>query len=239
MDLSSLKNLLQTTSDRANKILLVLGTFEKPCAIKDIKIRSHEAGLKIPKNWNLSSLLARTAGLAINTPNGWELTAKGKQHLISLGAKSATPEVHQIATNARKELIRVSDQQTRDFVEEAIQCFEAGFHRSAVIMSWLAAIHILQLNVVQNHLSAFNREAAAKHKGWRTAKTSDDLGQIKETEFLDRLVNIGVLQKNISKELKNCLDRRNACGHPNSYQLGQSTVSHHLEILLLNVFTRF
>jgi len=43
----------------------------------------------------------------------------------------------------------------------------------------------------------------------------------------------------VKAELKQCLDRRNGCGHPNSLKIGPNTVAHHLEILLLNVFNKF
>ena len=62
---------------------------------------------------------------------------------------------------------------------------------------------------------------------------------MREADFLDRLVAISVLGKNVKEELKECLDRRNACGHPNSYKIGANTVAHHIEILLLNVFKKF
>ncbi len=74
---------------------------------------------------------------------------------------------------------------------------------------------------------------------WKAAKTPDDLGRMGEAEFLDRLAAISVLSKNVKTELKNCLDRRNGCGHPNSLKLGANTVAHHIEILLLNVFKKF
>jgi hypothetical protein len=62
---------------------------------------------------------------------------------------------------------------------------------------------------------------------------------MKEGEFLDRLVAISLIGKNVKAELKQCLDRRNGCGHPNSLKIGPATVAHHLEILLLNVFQPF
>jgi hypothetical protein len=61
---------------------------------------------------------------------------------------------------------------------------------------------------------------------------------MKESDFLNRLVAIGVIGKNVKQSLKECLDRRNACGHPNSYKLGQNIAAAHIETLLLNVFSR-
>jgi hypothetical protein len=60
-----------------------------------------------------------------------------------------------------------------------------------------------------------------------------------EADFLDRIAAISVIGKNVKKELNDCLDRRNGCGHPNSLQIGANTVAHHIEILFLNVFQKF
>ena len=62
---------------------------------------------------------------------------------------------------------------------------------------------------------------------------------MKEAEFLRSLVSISMIGKNVKAELKQCLDRRNACGHPNSYKLGKNAVAAHIETLLLNVFGKF
>ena len=62
---------------------------------------------------------------------------------------------------------------------------------------------------------------------------------MKETDFLDRIVALSIVGKNVKAELKECLDRRNGCGHPNSLKIGANTVTHHIEILLLNVFKPF
>lgn len=106
-------------------------------------------------------------------------------------------------------------------------------------MSWLAAVSVLQTYVIANALNAFNTEAKRVDGKWKDAKTTDEIGRMKEVDFLDRLVGISVLGKNVKAELAECLNRRNGCGHPNSLKIGENTVAHHLEILLLNVFEPF
>jgi len=124
-------------------------------------------------------------------------------------------------------------------VEEAINCFEYRLYRVAVVSSWIAAVQVLQQPVYAHHLAAFNIEALRVDAKWKPAKTTDDFGRMKESEFLDRLVALSVIGKDIKRELVDCLDRRNGCGHPNSMKLGSNTVAHHLEILLLNIFKVF
>ena len=157
----------------------------------------------------------------------------------NLGVTRISPAAVQVATGLRAELPRIGDDDTRLFVEEAIKCYEAELYRSAIIMSWLAAVDVLHNFVHQNTLAAFNAEARRVNGGWRDAKTTDDLGRMSEAHFLDRIEAISVIGKNVKAGLKDCLDRRNGCGHPNSLQIGANTAAHHIEILLLNVFQKF
>lgn len=218
---------------------MILATFNSPCRVQDIKTRAKGAGFRLIDKWNVSSILDRSEGLAIRTPEGWEITDAGKQQLRNLGVAKISPAAVQVATDLRAELAKIKDADTRNFVEEAINCYELGFCRSAMVMSWLAAVHILHRHVVASHLKEFNKEAQRVLPKWKAAKNTDDLGLMKESDFLDRLVAISVIGKDVKRELVQCLGRRNGCGHPNSLKIRANTVAHHLEILLLNVFQPF
>jgi hypothetical protein len=239
-----LKNWLHREISNTNKALLVLSTFDRPAKIAEIRDRFKTAGLRKGSEWNLSSLLGGTKGLAINTPSGWELSDAGKQHLHTLGVGNVSPAAVQIATDLRGLLKKIMDEDTKAFVEEAVRCYEFGLYRSAVVMSWLAAMHVLKLEVLNKHLAAFNAEAHHRisqnpKKNWKTAKTTDDLGLMNEAEFLDCLAAISILGKNVKGALVTCLNTRNSCGHPNTFKLGPNVVAHHIEVLLLNVFNAY
>ena len=224
---------------RRDKLLLILSTFDAPCQVKEIVERAGEAGFKEPQKWNVSTILGRTKGLAINTPAGWEIADSGKQHLKEIGVSKMSLAAAQVAVDLRAKLANIKDENTRAFMEESIKCYEFDLYRSAIVMSWLAAVHILHRHIQQQYLYDFNQEASRIDSRWKPAKTTDDLGKMKESDFLDRIVAISVIGKNVKKELKNCLDLRNGCGHPNSMKIGANTVARHLEVLLLNVFEPF
>lgn len=234
-----LKTWLHEDLSPLDKLLLTLSTFEEPCQIRDVRSKASSAGLRIPESWNPSRTLGRTDGMAIRTPDGWEITDKGRQHLRALGVASANPIVAQVAIDLRAEMALISNEDTRAFVEEAVKCYEAGLYRSAIVMSWLAAVDVLHKEVHTSHLTAFNAEANRVDSRWRTARTTDDIGKMKEGDFLDRIVAISVIGRNVKAELKNCLDRRNGCGHPNSFRIGANIVAAHIEVLILNVFRKF
>lgn len=239
LDANALKDWLHRDLPARDKLLLALATFDKPVQLADIRSRAEEAGFKLPKKWNLSGVLGRSGGLAIRVPAGWELTEIGKNHLRNLGVESVSPAAMQVAADLRAHLDKVKNPATRAFVEEAIKCHEARLYRSAIVMSWIAAVDVLYREVVANHLATFNAEAQKANSKWKTAVNEDGLARMGEADFLDRLVPIGVIGKNVKEELAKALKLRNGCGHPNSLKTGPNMVASHLEMLLLNVFEPF
>lgn len=233
-----LKDWLHRDLGRADKLLLVLATQADPMGVSEIIRVAESAGFREPKKWNVSRILTGTRGKAIRT-SGWELTSEGKLYLRSLGVSTISPAAMQVAVDLRNHLGKVSDPQTRNFVEEAIKCHEAELYRSAIVMSWLGAVDVLQKHVLLNHLPAFNAEALRVNSKWKTAVSQDDIGKMGESDFLDRLEALSVIGKNVKAQLKGCLDLRNGCGHPNSLKVSVNKSAAHIETLLLNVFEKF
>ena len=225
LNTNDLKSLLHKQVPRQDKLLLILSTFSQPSAMKTVLSRGREAGFKIPTSWNPSLVLTRSAGLAIRTPGGWEITDAGREHLRKYETSRVSGAAAQVAHDLRAHLDHVRHADTRNFVIEAVECFEWHFYRSAVVMSWLAAVHVLHQHVYAAHLAVFNSEASRVDAKWRPAKTTDDLGRIGEADFLDRLVAISVLGKSVKDELAGCLKLRNGCGHPNSLKISTNAVA--------------
>lgn len=150
-----------------------------------------------------------------------------------------------IAHDLRDAASKISNSKVKSFLEECVSAYECDLTRSAIVMSWLAAIAVLHETIIRSHLKEFNEEAkrrlAAKNPpvDWKFAKSSDDLGAISESDLLEVLVKISVLGKPVKTELKGCLDRRNTSGHPNSAVYDKNTSAHHIEILINNVFKVF
>jgi hypothetical protein len=225
--------------NRKSQILLCLGVeVGTPKRVADIKKLAEGGGLKRAKSWNISAILSKLSGRAVRTPDGWELTEAGKSEvraLLGIGSP-----VHAVALkDLRTQSSRLKSALARPFVDEAIGCAEAGFHRAAVVLSWVGATATLYDHVVSHHINAFNTEAKRRDARWKDARNEDDLTRMKEHEFLQVLAAISILGKNVKDELEGCLKLRNGCGHPNSLQLAESRVAAHIETLVLNVFSVF
>ena len=236
-----LKQWLHKDLGKLEKILLVLATQDKPVAVAKINELAEASGFRLMGKWNVSAILGASKGKAIRT-SGWELTDSGRMHLRNLGVATISPAAMQVEVALRNHLSKITDQQTRDFVEEAIRCHEAGLYRSAIVMSWLGAVDVLQKHVHKNHLAAFNAEAtrvSSPARPWKAAVSQDDIGKIGEGDFLDRIEALSIIGKNVKAQLKGCLDLRNGCGHPNTLKVSVNKSAAHIETLLQNVFEKF
>lgn len=237
----ALKDLLSQDLSVIDKLLICLATEPvQPRQVKDIRELGSAAGWRaVKRDQNISSRLSRARKFAARTDQGWELTSAGNQHVAKIAGPLMNSPVPQVASSLRAQLVKIKDSDTQTFVEEAIVCFEARQYRAAVVLSWVGAISVLHHYVVKHKLADFNNEASRRDPRWKTAKTPDDLGLMKEDTFLDILQAISVLGKNVKQELKKGLTLRNGCGHPNSLNLAEHKVSAHIEDLILNVFAVF
>ena len=219
--------------------LAALAYLSAPSTISSVRDALTSSGLHGASNWNISRALRTAKTKAVFANGHWALTPSGKDWANGSGLYVDSVPTENAQRALRGLLTRISEPDTREFVEEAIACLEHNLRRSAVVMSWLAAVHVLKAYAFSCRRSEFDAEAKRVDPKWRPVRSLDDYGRMKESEFLDRLSAISVIGKNVKGELVECLNRRNSCGHPNSYKLGDATVAHHIETLILNVFSKF
>lgn len=230
---------------RRDAVLLIMAVdVESPKDVQEIKRLGRDAGLTEILKWNISDVLGKAKGLAIRLPQGWSLTSEGRKLVKSLDVfpEKQSARIVDTARELRGAVSKITDKDTAQFTSEAVTCFEARLYRACVVLSWVGAMALLYKRVVQKHLAAFNSEAEQRDPKWKAAITPDDLARMKEGDFLDLIAAppLSIIGKNVKEELKNnCLQLRNACGHPSSLVIGENKVAAHLEVLILNVFARF
>lgn len=187
-------------------------------------------------------------------PDAWKAHDRKLQVLISLREQKLvenqpkaakidylSPPVSSptITSTLRNHLSKITNSDTKIFVEEGIECFDRHLYRSAVILTWVGAISLLQTFVVDRFLTDFNNEAIKRDPKWYPAKTTDDLTRMKEYDFLQIIEKLSIIGKNVKQELEKQLQLRNGCGHPNTLQISENIVAAHIEVLILNVFSKF
>jgi len=230
---------------RQDALLLIMAVgVESPKDVQTIKTIGRNAGLTEILKWNVSDNLGKAKGLAIRLPEGWSLTSDGRKHVATLDVfpHKKTLRVVNAVQDLRAAVAKIAEKQVAEFLSEAVNCFEMGLNRACVVLSWVWALALLYNHVITKHLSVFNAEAQRRDPKWKPASTADDLARMKESNFLDLIAAppLSIIGKNLKEELKNsCLQIRNACGHPSSLTIGPNKVAAHLEILILNVFSKF
>lgn len=243
LDKDRLKDLLpESKYSNLDKILLILAVdISIPKKLTDIKKIGNSSGLRAITKWNVSDYLRKSNGKAICIDKGWILTTKGKNYINKdLGIDIKDNVIIKTATSLRDYISRIHDQDTVQFLNEAVSCFEYKNYRAAVVLSWVGAMSLLQKEVVNKHLSVLNVEAPLVVPTWtRPARTTDDLCRMKEKDFLIILERLSIIDKSIKLELERCLTLRNSCGHPNSLSIAEHNVAAHIETLILNVFQKF
>jgi hypothetical protein len=241
--LEEAKAILHGTDLTNRDQLLVLLALE-PLGSKEVQnLKRHctETGLHKLAKKNISQILGTSRGLAARTTNGWELQKPG---ILRVAEIARAANINLVVTHSSRSLRAhadsIHDALTRSFVLEAIFCFEAKQYRAAVVFSWAGAIALLHNTVFTKKLAEFNAQACKHDVKWREAKQQDDLGRMKEHDFLNVCEAIGVLGKNVKMLLQNdCLMLRNGCGHPNSLGIAENSVAAHIEKLIKNVFSKF
>jgi hypothetical protein len=228
--------------DNRDQLLVLLAVDPAaPISIEKIRKRCTAVGLTKLARKNLSDILGKSKGSVARTVEGWELQQFG---IVRVRELAQAVHINLVVTHSSESLRghadAISDPLTKSFVMEAIHCFEAKQYRAAVVFSWAGAVALLHAYVFSNKLIEFNTEARRRDSRWRIARQQDDMGRMKEHDFLDVCEAIGIMGKNVRQILQNeCLMLRNACGHPNSAVIAENSVAAHIEKLIKNVFVRY
>lgn len=233
---------IHALKDRKGKILSLLHYSGKATKTSDIRLLADNNGIRDIAKWNISDVLGRAekGGLVICLPEGWQLTPKGAAYLRDLGivgdATLIVGTKHKLATHVAS--INCPDR--RRFIGEAVSCFEVGLHRSAVVLSWVGALWIIQRHVADRFLLTFNAAGQKRFaQKFKVINHFKDFAALKESDFLELCQDASIIDKAEKAEFKERLDLRNRCGHPNSLIVADHAVANHLEMLLHNVYLRY
>jgi hypothetical protein len=216
--------------------------------LADLKQCFTDTLLKVPTDLSaiVSSLAkgAKAPLLKQRSPAGYALSLYGVNEVEAiLPIGTASPDRGSILENAlpllRGILAKVTDQQRRAFLAEAISCLEVKARRATVILSWIAAMDHLYDFVIAHHLPAFN---AALQKNTKLSSiviaAKDDFGDVGEADFIMVCRSANVVTKDVRKILDEKLGFRNSCAHPTSIAIGDSKVVSFVEDLVDNVIAK-
>jgi hypothetical protein len=137
---------------------------------------------------------------------------------------------------------RVSDSAERSFLQEAIDCYEIGARRAAIVMTWQVATHHMCSHVLKNELAAFNA-VLAKNLDKRVKVTSvaniDHFSDIPEGKLIEFLRSAKIISNDVRKILEAKLDIRNSAAHPSAVMISEVKATDFIIDLVDNVIAKY
>lgn len=135
---------------------------------------------------------------------------------------------------------KVGDVAERNFLTEAIKCYQIGAFRSCVVMTWnLAYSHLLHWILADPvRLSKFNANISKRYpkKAAITITSHDDFTEeFKESEVIEICSTASLLSGNVIRILREKLGKRNTAAHPSTVTVVQSQADDVVTDLVNNV----
>jgi hypothetical protein len=205
----------------------------------EIKDCFHHENLKVPTN---------VPQCFINLAQGKSPTflKKGVFYTFHRTAKKELDELYNInkhvkqTSNALRNLLsKLTSDEQKAFLEEAVSCFEISCYRASIVMTWLLTIDVIYERVISKYLSQFNAaiQSHGKYKKIVIGK-KEDFSDIKESDFIE-LLRVGkIISGDIRKILTEKLDFRNTAAHPNTIIIKESKAISFIEDLVENVILK-
>lgn len=175
---------------------------------------------------------------ALRSRGGYKLTRTGR---ADLDAKYSASQSFVLVSKLLTDLPgKIPDVVERNFLSEAIKCYQVGAFRACVVMTWnLTYSHLLEWIVADAvRLGKFNAAISKRFpkKPPITIATYDDFSDdLKESEVVEICGAASVLNSNVVKILKEKLGKRNIAAHPSSVTIVQSQADDVITDLVNNV----
>jgi hypothetical protein len=148
------------------------------------------------------------------------------------------PTAAAIKSDLAKHLAKLTDADLKEYLTEAINCFDSCYFRASIVMAWCAGYAILRAWLFTNHASAFN----AVMSSWKTPKNItkiEDFDEMGERVVLDTARSASVLTKEQHKQLVALLDQRNSFAHPSGRKVAAPIAEAYLTQIINEVIVNF
>ena len=196
--------------------------------------------LAIPKGVaaRLSEGLKKRPAKFIKANGGYRLQRHMRETLSKkLGAEQV---IAQTSATLRGLECKVPEGVRKEFLNELIDCFEAGANRATITMAWILAVDHLFAYILKHKLAEFNA-SLAKDKGVKlnAVKHRDDFNNMKDSKFIELCRTANIISNDVRKILNTSLDVRNSCAHPSGIKVPDTKVLAFVEDLVENVLLKY
>jgi hypothetical protein len=148
------------------------------------------------------------------------------------------PTTAAIKSDLAKHLAKLTNADLKEYLTEAINCFDSGYFRAAIVMAWCAGYAILRAWLFAGHAGALN-SAMSSWKAPRTITKIEDFDELGERVVLDTARSASVLTKEQHKQLVALLDQRNSFAHPSGRKVSAPIAEAYLTQIMDEVIVNF
>jgi len=233
-----------THRDRILAVLYFAHRYENQNALTADQIKQMLKKARVPR-WtkvNVSDVISKS-GHYVDSPGTeenkkvWFLTPSGTRYIQELlSLPSAEPEIAHDIDSLGILLKKLTDKQTKSFIDESVTCLQVNALRACVVFLWVGAIRTIQNKLLKFPFPDLNEALKIHDPRTRHVKTIDHFAYVKDRITLLAALELGLFDKNQKDTLEEALNLRNRCGHPGKYMPGVKKVSGFVEDLINIVF---
>ncbi|MBL8159478.1 hypothetical protein JNJ66_03400 [Candidatus Saccharibacteria bacterium] len=188
----------------------------------DIDDTMHDLHLKPYRRTRqyLSENASSTKGKYVKIKSGGYRLTKAKYDEIDRLVKQEPVKVS-ISTQLTDIVSQVSDNNEKNFLIEALNCYRIEAYRAFIIMVWIVVINHLQMYIFANDLGAFNT-ALTKSPDRKVKKivNYDDFSDLSESKLIELARSANIISSDVRKLLDEKLGTRNSAAHPSGIKIG-------------------
>lgn len=237
----------QSSGSLIDYFVYFLTIIEKRESIRPVDVESCFELAHLTPYSNVSAYLSRNAKSTRNkTPKfiksrgGYQLE-RSRQLQIQKDIHSG-PAKLETSHLLRSLLPKLNNKREQSFLQEAIDCYEIGARRAAIVMTWILAICHLYEYIFKHELAAFNNALAnRKDKSLKIKSIAkcDNFSEIPEKKFIEIARSAKIISNDVRKILDVKLGIRNSCGHPSGITVSEVKATDFIIDLVDNVITKF
>lgn len=201
--------------------------------------------LRVPKYSNISTYLSRHSKRGgtckfVKSISGYQLS-RNVQLQIQKTLHSGPAKIE--TSHLLRGLVpKLADPHDKQFLQEAIDCYEIGARRASIVMVWLLTIYHLCSFIHSKELLAFN-VVLAKNTDKRIKISSiskfDDFSEIPEGKLIEFARSANVISNDVRKILDTKLGIRNTCAHPSAISVSEVKATEFIIDLIENVILKY
>lgn len=131
------------------------------------------------------------------------------------------------------ELEQIQEDKYHDYMEEAIQCIQAGAYRGSVVLGWQAAMYALYQGL-KDHNDPIHVAYQKKFGTTPDFKIDSfwDFQKMQDKNILILAESVGLIDKSLKDMLNREKDIRNKAAHPGIYDVGPNGTKAFLEAVM-------